>query len=487
MTHSNPPEVPGYSLVMALSQSSATRVDLVVEQASGEERVIKYVRGSVSAREMESLGFLIASEHPHLVRLIELGELDGWIYMVMEYVSGRSLKHLRFEWSLSQTLSQTLSRFRPLADALTMAASQSCFEANPCPENLIFVPPDRLVLIGFDPCTQLPADTEILSQEMIYWSPERLASKPLDERSYVYSLGMLLYVVLTGQLPRLQTLAELRAWQEENSPPLLPPHLTDFQPLLDRSLKQEPQERFASVDQFAEALENLSESAVEKAVAGAEKALLTTSNEPSLSSQGRLFGHQLPITLQLETISARAGEDQAEETDSLIAANPQESQLPPVISPSRSTIWRLSLGVMLLALLGVLLFVLWIPQAPVPTNDQPQVQQQAEDEVISVPPGLIEEAEQLEPLALSNPEALRHLVVIYRAALRGDDLQEQVFAQLGMENLQLQLAEQLFIHAAKRNEEEIRELRDQIAVLFDEEELLPELTEALAASQLPEF
>src|SRR5690606_41574483 len=104
---------------------------------------------------------------------------------------GERLQRLRLESNLAEILVQ----FGPLASALEMAASHAYFGANPCPEILAFVDSDsRLVLLGFNPCPQLPPADKFLPHELIYWSPERLAAAPQDERSYAYCLDMLLQV-----------------------------------------------------------------------------------------------------------------------------------------------------------------------------------------------------------------------------------------------------------------------------------------------------
>lgn len=490
MTSSSPPDIPGYSLVMVLSESSNTRVDLVLEQATGSERVIKYVRCDQRAADpVESLQLLVEPGHPHLVAVYALGMLDGWTYLVMEYLPGQRLEHLRFEWNLSEILVQ----FGPLASALEMAASHAYFGANPCPENLAFVDSEsRLVLLGFNPCPQLPPADKFLPHELIYWSPERLAAAPQDERSYVYSLGMLLYVVLIEHVPEVHSLVDLHQWHTANLPPTLPTHLTAFQPLLDRSLILAPEERFKDCFAFAEALAQLPSTAVENAVAGAERVLLTTSSEPLFSAQGRLFGHQLPINLHLEAITAQSNDELPLESAGLVIERLDESALVPAGAQKR---WVGPFAGLLAASLSGLGLYLALEggsytyssveqDATVSAQSSVAQQQEAQPAYTSDALGLMEEAQQLAPLAPYDSEALRQLVVIYRAALRGEDARERRFAEEGMALLQEQLAEQLLDYSASDDQEAIQQLRDQITVLFDKQEQLPELAEALAITEV---
>lgn len=491
MTSSSPPDIPGFSLVMVLSDSGATRVDLVLEQATGRERVVKYVRcDQRSGDPVESLQFLVEPGHPHLVAVHALGMRDGWAYLVMEYLPGQRLEHLRFEWSLAKILSQ----FAAVASALTLAADQAYFEANLCPENLAFVEREsRLVLLGFNPCPQLPPADKFLPHELIYWSPERLAAAPQDERSYVYSLGMLLYVVLTEHVPEIHSLADLHQWHTANLPPTLPTHLTAFQPLLDRSLIFAPEERFKDCFAFAEALAQLPSTAVENAVAGAERVLLTTSSEPLFSAQGRLFGHQLPINLHLETITAQSNDELALEPARLVMERLDESAQ--LLAGAQKKRWLGPfVGLLAAGLLGVGLYLALeggsytYSSVEQDATDSAQAsaaqQQEVQTAYGSDALGLVEEAQQLAPLAPYDSEALRQLMVIYRAALRGEDARERRFAEEGMALLQEQLAEQLLDYSASDDQEGIQQLRDQIAVLFDAQEQRPALKDALAITEV---
>ena len=87
-------------------------------------------------------------------------------------------------------------------------------------------------------------------------SPEQAQGVPVDERSDLYNLGLLLYEMLTGDKPYLGNTASALLFQHIHSPvPELPPEMKHFQPLLAGLMAKDRRDRFADVPEFFGSLE----------------------------------------------------------------------------------------------------------------------------------------------------------------------------------------------------------------------------------------
>ncbi|MBA3469021.1 MAG: serine/threonine protein kinase [Herpetosiphonaceae bacterium] len=175
--------------------------------------------------------------HPHIVRVFDVDEDNGMPYIVMEFIEGPSLAGLMKSGRMP--LEQVLKIGTELADALEYAHSQGVLHRDLKPGNVLIRPNGSTVLVDFglarlaevDPGEQLTQSGMIVGT-LAYMAPEQIQAQPLDRRTDIYALGVLLFQMVTGRLPFEGDTAQIMFGHVYTNPPapsmtgaLLPPAL----------------------------------------------------------------------------------------------------------------------------------------------------------------------------------------------------------------------------------------------------------------------
>jgi len=218
-----------------------------------------------------------ALHHPHIVQIYDSDVEDDVYYMVMEYIDGETLKarlkRLNAEGK-RMPLDEVARIFRALCDALDYAHAQGCIHRDIKPANVMF-DGERLVLTDFGIASIVGGTRYTASGAMVgtpaYMSPEQGQGDLGDVRSDVYSLGVILYEMVTGRLP-YDADTPLAIVLKHLSEPLPPPSqvcagvLPAVEKVILKALAKSPDDRYQSAGALAEALE----AAVKKVEAPAE-------------------------------------------------------------------------------------------------------------------------------------------------------------------------------------------------------------------------
>jgi len=207
--------------------------------------------------------------HPHILPLHDSGEADGFLYYVMPYVEGESLRD-RLNREKQLPVDDATQIAREVASALAYAHSHDVVHRDIKPENIMLVSGQAVVSdfgiargISEAGGEKLTA-TGVSVGTPIYMSPEQAAGGGrLDGRSDIYSLGCVLYEILAGQPPFTGPTAESVLHQHLVAEP---PHITAIrgavpapvEAVIRRALAKAPADRFATAAQFAEALAPIS-------------------------------------------------------------------------------------------------------------------------------------------------------------------------------------------------------------------------------------
>ena len=198
--------------------------------------------------------------HPNIVTVFEFGHGDGQHFYTMDLMAGGDLKariRAHPEGMAPQEARRVASA---VAQALDYAHRRGFVHRDVKPENILFDEDGRPQLTDFGIARAMESGTRMTATGMSigsphYMSPEQAQGLRVDGRSDLYSLGVVLYEMLTGRLPfeAGNTLAVALAHLNEPAPEL-PPALAVWQPVLDRLLAKSPEDRYASAGELAEAL-----------------------------------------------------------------------------------------------------------------------------------------------------------------------------------------------------------------------------------------
>ncbi|HEY4056567.1 MAG TPA: serine/threonine-protein kinase, partial [Kofleriaceae bacterium] len=216
--------------------------------------------------------------HPNIVQVLDVGEVNGALYLAMEYVRGKDLRDIMKKLkNHSQNVPLGIACYviREVAQALHHAywstdlngSQLSVVHRDVSPHNVIIGYDGSVKLLDFG--VAMSAVTEhaqsVIVGKWMYMSPEHSGSSPLDHRSDLFSLGICLYLLVTGQLPfqandPKQVIAKIRSGQYR--PPLevapdLPPALAQ---LIEAMLAPNPDERPQSGYQVAATLTEIARS-----------------------------------------------------------------------------------------------------------------------------------------------------------------------------------------------------------------------------------
>ena len=205
--------------------------------------------------------------HPNIVAVYTAGEADGLLYFVMEYVAGESLREMLARDRCCDT-ERAEGILRDLAEALAYAHERGVVHRDIKPENVLLDRESgRAMLADFGVAQALTAESgERLTGPGVvvgspqYMSPEQAAGeRHLDARSDIYALGLLGYEMLAGE-PAFAgpSLVAVLSKQLTEPPPPLAPKARGASPAvvaaITRALEKDPEERWQTASEFADAL-----------------------------------------------------------------------------------------------------------------------------------------------------------------------------------------------------------------------------------------
>ncbi len=201
--------------------------------------------------------------HPNILTIYGYGEEQGWAYIIMEYVAGGSLQD-RLK-TKNYTWQQALEIVIPVAEALAWAHKHGIVHRDIKPANILMSYDDWPLLADFGLAKMEQPNTPGLTMPgqvlgtMAYAAPEQIEEGKIDARVDIYSLGVVLYELLTKKLPFLGETAFDFLMARLTDPPIpllkvkpdLPPFLAS---IMDKALAQSPTNRYQSMDEFLQIL-----------------------------------------------------------------------------------------------------------------------------------------------------------------------------------------------------------------------------------------
>jgi serine/threonine-protein kinase len=198
--------------------------------------------------------------HPHIVTVIDRGEDDGQQYIVFEYVDGENLKQL-LERTGPLPTRRAVELALEIADALAFAHEHGLVHRDVKPQNVLLTPDGNAKVTDFGIARSLDVEHGVTQTGTVlgtsnYLSPEQASGKPTTQSTDVYSLGVVLYELLTNEVPFPGENFVAVAMKHLNEQP---PDVLERRPdvplrlaaAVDRALEKDPARRFPTMDQFA--------------------------------------------------------------------------------------------------------------------------------------------------------------------------------------------------------------------------------------------
>jgi DNA-binding NarL/FixJ family response regulator/tRNA A-37 threonylcarbamoyl transferase component Bud32 len=250
--------IPGIKVLHLIGEGGTARVYLASRESDDEPLVVKILRAEIIsdrkalARFMEEYSLVERIQSRHVARIYDHGQSEDQAYLVMEFFEGGDLSKRLGGKALPPQ--EALRLFRELMFALGEIHEKGVLHRDLKPQNLMFRGDGSLAIVDFGIAKHIDAIDRTGRGEILgtprYMSPEQVQSKALDLRTDIYSAGVLLYQMLTGEhLFEGETAVEVALHHLNTAPPPLPDALAQYQWLLDKLLEKDRDARFRNADE----------------------------------------------------------------------------------------------------------------------------------------------------------------------------------------------------------------------------------------------
>lgn len=242
-----------------LAERTSDRLSLVlkildIKKVSHKNYVKRFVR------EAELLAGL---ESPFVCRIYDHGITEEYGFIAMEFFSRGDLKQ-RMELNLTPGVA--FNYLTHIAYGLDAIHKINIVHRDLKPANIMFRGDDSLALADFGISKKIDAKSDLTTMGQVigtphYISPEQGEGKAIDQRSDIYSAGVLLYELLTGKKPFTASSAAAVIYRHVHAEiPTLPEELSPYQEIINKALAKKPEDRFQTAAEFIKVLEEAEKS-----------------------------------------------------------------------------------------------------------------------------------------------------------------------------------------------------------------------------------
>lgn len=246
-------KVPGYRVTRALGQGGMASIFVAQRKSDGLQVALKILHlqetknKELLTRFMHEYELMQKLDHPHVAKIFARDVLDDFAYIAMEYFPGGDLK-TRVKEGISP--GQAVEYLKQIASGLGAVHELGMVHRDMKPANILLRANGALAITDFGIAKDLAASLGLtaagaLLGTLFYSSPEQVRGEKVDKRTDLYSLGIIFYLMLTGEQPFLAKSAMQLIEAHKNAPiPRLSSNLAKFQPVIDRLLAKDSAQRF---------------------------------------------------------------------------------------------------------------------------------------------------------------------------------------------------------------------------------------------------
>ncbi len=257
-----------YTVVKLIGEGGMAAVYQARQESMKRDVAIKVIKTNLVEMEdfvqrFEHEAQMVASlSHAHILKVFDYGRHEDTVYLVMELLTGGSLDHLVKQGPLP--VDRTVTLMEQIAGALDYAHQKGIIHRDLKPENVMMDESGNAFLTDFGLAKLVNSSLKLTQSGAAmgtpaYMSPEQWKGLPLDARADIYSLGILLYEMLSGSLPfEGDSVLSMMYMHLHEQPPALRVRNPDVsgavEMVVERALSKEPEDRFQSAGQMAETL-----------------------------------------------------------------------------------------------------------------------------------------------------------------------------------------------------------------------------------------
>ena len=260
-------KIPGYKIVEPIAEGGMASVYLAVQESLGRRVVLKLLKKFTdvyqSARFVNEGRIIASLDHRNIITIHDIDVVGERYYISMEYLEGGDLEHRITEGVNVET---ALDLVEAIGSCLDFVHRKNVVHRDIKPANILFRGDGTPVLTDFGVAKQQETDSKLTKDgttlgSPYYISPEQAECKSLDGRADIYSLGIILYEMLTRAKPyKGDSDIQIIIAHLSDPVPSLPPELSHYQELIERMIAKSPDDRFSTAGEMVEYIKSLRQS-----------------------------------------------------------------------------------------------------------------------------------------------------------------------------------------------------------------------------------
>ncbi|MFT7560547.1 MAG: serine/threonine-protein kinase PpkA [Flavobacteriales bacterium] len=249
------PRIPGYKVLKKIGKGGMATVYLAIQERFDRKIALKIMSTHLGEDNLWAKRFIKEAQviaqlsHPNIVPVYDVGTHDGNYYISMEYIAGGSLENKKHG---DLAFAKVLKIVAGVAAGLDYAGEKGFVHRDIKPDNIMFREDGSPVILDFGIVKQKnDADSKMTQTGTVvgtatYMSPEQVQDKELDERSDIYSLGIMFYELMVGKPPfhGSAIVATMLMHVNDTAPPL-PEKFEALQPIIDKALAKAQTDRYS--------------------------------------------------------------------------------------------------------------------------------------------------------------------------------------------------------------------------------------------------